>query len=527
MKKNYLFLSLSILVGSLVAENYPKFGDYSSILDQSEVYKVNVNNVSVPVYEFDPLDNTHRVDFAWINLTANSRIEIETKQPIEHYKITPVTYGIKAEVQTNKLEFSIGEHNYFQIEINDLHTLIVIADTKEYQTPNMKDPKVVSISEFDIDSSGNSDDTEILQEALEFVSEIKGTLYFPAGVYNARQLLPKSNTRIYLDFGAVINTVDEASKYEVFRKRPKGKRAHLDFIMIEGQENVSIEGPGIINANGISLALSAGVPDPMPYKHGEIENVKMTLMALKGLSSKNLVVQDVLVLESTGWAITFFDCDETYVNRAKIINYADWYWSDGVHFTSCRDALAESCYAFCGDDAYVATTRLANAPTKNVIFRDNVAGFTTCTGLRAGWYARDTMDDVLFENNIIVSAGRGIDVLHYGYEGKAIRNVTFRNTIIEEINDDGSTWQNRCPIFMDMRKKNEKDKDPGLVKNVTVERFKSFNQGPHPSTIKSWSETGYFTNVRFKDVEIAGNKVLRSEDGNIEINEWSKNVTFE
>ena len=190
-----------------------------------------------------------------------------------------------------------------------------------------------------------------------------------------------------------------------------------------------------VTANGISLALSAGAPEPMPYKHGEIENVKMSLMALKGQGSRNIVVQDLLVLESTEWAITFFDCDNTRVANAKVIKYVDWYWSDGVHFTSCRKALAEDCYAYCGDDAYVATTRVANAPTRDVTFRNNVAGFTTCTGLRAGWYARDIMDGVLFESNVIVSAGRGIDVLHYGYNGKPIKNVVFKNTIVEEINE--------------------------------------------------------------------------------------------
>jgi len=498
-------------------------GDYSPALPISHTYQLFIAGEPVPTYAFDPMGDSSRVDFAWVSAQGVSKARVEIGNTISEWTIEPKSYEIEATASSNLLEFEIGPYSYTQLSLNGLHKLIIFIDCKAYPCPDPLKERVFNVRDCGVACSGE-DTTESLQAALDMVSEKQGTLYFPPGLYTARRLRPKSNTRIHLDFGAVISAVSDAKAYEQFRDRSGDKRAREDFILIEGQENVTIEGPGIIHANGISLALSAGTPDPMPYKHGEIENVKMSLMTVKAQRSRNISVKDVLVLESTEWAITFFDCDDVEVSNAKVINYPDWFWSDGIHFTSCRNALADSCYAYCGDDAFVVTTRVSNAPTRNVVVRNCVAGFTTCTGVRVGWYARSEMENVLVENIIIVTAGRGIDLLHYGYEGQPISNITFRGIVIEGINDDGSTWQNRCPILFDMRQLDPTHKEPGMVTHVVVEDFDCKATGPHPASVTSWGPSGYFSDGRFKNVRIAGQIIQSHED--LQINEWTQGVSF-
>ena len=95
-----------------------------------------VNGTDIPVYAFDPNSDSSRVDFAWVNLPANSDIKILLDQSINDYKIAPVSYGLKGEVNQNQLEFNTDKFNYFHVTINDLHKLILIADTKEYKSPD-------------------------------------------------------------------------------------------------------------------------------------------------------------------------------------------------------------------------------------------------------------------------------------------------------------------------------------------------------------------------------------------------------
>ncbi|GEM_PF-5608643 len=498
-----------------------------SLFPVSELFSLSVNGQPQPVCVFDPLQNEHRVDIAWVQGEPVTEVRIQVQESIRDYQISPRSYELPAQVDEQGLCFDPQGHAVLQLQINDLPTLILLLDSSFSPRPDLEDPMVFPVTAFGVQSAPGQDQTEALQEALDQVSEQQGTLFFPPGIYAAKRLRPKSNTRIYLDSGAVICSLADAQAYEQFQNRVGNKRAREDFIHILDQENISIEGPGIIHAQGIRLALSAGTPEARPYKHGEIENVKMSLMTIKGEGSRNIRIRDLLVMESTEWAITFFDCEHVEVRNAKVINYSDWFWSDGVHFTSCRHALAENCYAYCGDDAFVATTRVADAPSYQVCFRKNVVGFTTCTGLRAGWYARDSMEDVRFEDNVIISAGRGIDLLHYGYDGKAISKILFRNTLVEEINDDGSTWQNRCPIYFHMARQHEQYADPGMVEGVLVDGLTCLNRGPHPSTVLSWGPQGYFSDIRFNNVVIDGQKLDRIDPELLDVNEWSKGLRFE
>ena len=500
--------------------------DFTAIKAISEVYSLRVNGSEIPVHVFDPRSDASRVDFAWIFAPHGADVSVSTKSPITNYDIAPKAYNISVEVLSSGIEFNAGNNRYIQVRLNELHTLILFIEEQISEPPPTQKCQVLESAAYGIDSSGAQDVTEAFQRVVDLAAAEHDVLVIPAGVYSIQRLRLPSHSHLYLEMGAVINAVPDAAQYPQFQHRIGDKRAREDFILCEDQEQIIIEGPGIINANGISLALSAGVPESRPYPHGEIENVKMSLMTIKGEGSRNIIIRDVLVLESTEWAVTFYDCDNVLVDRVKVINYADWFWSDGVHFTSCRDATCQYSYAWCGDDAFVATTRVANAPSQHVRFHDNVAGFTTCTGLRAGWYARSPMSDVVFEDNIIISAGRGIDLLHYGYHGAEIRDIVFRRTVVEEINDDGSTWQNRCPIFFDMRRQDEREGDPGMVINVVVDDFIALHWGPHPSTVTSWNATAFFKNVRFSGVSIAGIEVASAELARMRIDNLSEGITF-
>ncbi len=103
------FMGASVPLAPQVA-TYPK----PAIYEVSEQFGLKVNEVSVPVIKEFSL-----YDYAHFSFEGKVTIEITAPQPITSYTISPLAYGIKGNVDGNKLTFILDRSRYMIIKINN------------------------------------------------------------------------------------------------------------------------------------------------------------------------------------------------------------------------------------------------------------------------------------------------------------------------------------------------------------------------------------------------------------------------
>ena len=73
----------------------------------------------------------------------------------------------------------------------------------------------MDIKNFGVIADGNTDNTDKINEAIEYLNKIGGgTLLFSEGVYNVRTVHLKSNVYLYVDKGATIKAIKGADAPE-------------------------------------------------------------------------------------------------------------------------------------------------------------------------------------------------------------------------------------------------------------------------------------------------------------------------
>ena len=97
---------------------------------------------------------------------------------------------------------------------------MLFAEPPEKNPPKLGDANVVNIMDYKVDNTGKTVETAKINQAISDVSAKPGggVLFFPAGgVYMTGTLLMKSNVKLYVDAGALI----QGDRQDVRITRPR------------------------------------------------------------------------------------------------------------------------------------------------------------------------------------------------------------------------------------------------------------------------------------------------------------------
>ncbi len=400
---------------------------------ESNVFSITANGKALSTEHYK---NVHVAHFA---SGSAPEITIEASQPVYDYRIFPGRFNTEPSVDGNKLTFRMPKvPAQFILKINNLEDLILVCDAPEKNTPDTRDPDVINVADHDIDNTGKTNVTGLLQSLIDenAGAEPKKTIYFPRGIYKSANILVPANIDVYLEDGAILKGTGILEDYT----DPIGKDTAVfvkgieDFTCI-GQisfinaENSKIYGRGIVDAQG----------DVIFNKHE-----KKMFHVFYSMFSKNVVLEGITLRNTGNWTTVTEQTSNALLNNVKVITLPHHEWADGFGILGgCSNIKLNNCFAYCNDDPIAINniTAARNFDVNSVSIKDFVGWNPRANSVRIGFWMWGDIKNLLFENVDLAYANKSgilIHGPHYNdYRGlkhdrpNKYENIRFKNTNLE------------------------------------------------------------------------------------------------
>ena len=173
------------------------------------------------------------------------------------------------------------------------------------------------ISSFGAKGDGVTDNTPLIQRAIDSCAKTGGRVYFPAGTFLTGTLYLKSNVTLHISEGAVVLAHHDISKYPY---QDAGIPfygelwARQSLIFCKGQQNVGIEGKGTIDGQGGKF-LANTLKKPDRYRN------RPYLLWFAGC--KNVSVKDVQLRNSAFWMQHYLGCEYVLIDGIRVWNHSN------------------------------------------------------------------------------------------------------------------------------------------------------------------------------------------------------------
>ncbi|MHC4399591.1 MAG: glycosyl hydrolase family 28 protein [Planctomycetota bacterium] len=183
--------------------------DYEVRVDGKRVFVYRSRVSAVPFNQVwpgyqRPLNQTEQASFAYWDMSGPVSVEMTSKRPFDNVAIRPTSYGIRPELQHNRITFQLTEPRQITVEANGTHgALHLFASTPETGAPSPEDPNV---------------------------------RYFGPGVHRPGRITLRSNETVYVAGGAVVYGAVHAT----------------------GADNITIRGRGIIDVSPFARGEGGG-----------------------------------------------------------------------------------------------------------------------------------------------------------------------------------------------------------------------------------------------------------------------------
>jgi len=397
-------------------ELYPPLTDAVKGLE----YQVSLNGNSVFVEKLSRFDVPVYTAKAAFDEQQKVKIDISVNQQIMSYSISPLREKIPATVKGNTLSFALDKPEYLVVKINELDYLFLLLDAPIKDKPQESDQKVINISDYQIDNTGENDVTKQLQAAIDKASMNAAILYFPKGTYKTGQLNVKSNVTLFLESGTQIKATIDATAF------PGNTLLKLN------GDHIKIFGHGTIDGSGAELR----------------RNGTTGIYLLQIANANNIEIDGPVLRNSCFWNTRVYQSTGVHLKNIKVINnrpVENWNNTDGVDFDSSIDCSLENALLYCGDDNMVVKGlddkrqyNTENIRFEKIITLSNSAaakiGTETCVRLFNQIIFKD-IDVVLCKRAMVIDA----------FDSATVKNVVFENMTIEAFDYSGS----EPPCLMD------------------------------------------------------------------------------
>ena len=190
-------------------------------------------------------------------------------------------------------------------------------------------------------------------------------------------------------------------------------------------------------------------------------------------NSRNIEINDLFLEDSPKWTIRIGGSENININQIVIDNNLFIPNNDGIHITSSRNVKISKCDVRAGDDAIIVTG--FSSGDKNINYKfgnkskisENIK-ISDCklksrsSAIRVG-YGENAIKNVVFKNIIIDSSNRGIGI--FSRNNSLIENIVFKNIKINTRIHSGGWWGRGEPIHISSIK-NTNDGIAGSIRNI-------------------------------------------------------------
>jgi len=343
----------------------------------------------------------------------------------------------------------------------------------------------IDITEYGAKGDGKTLNTETIQKAIDIISQQGGgKVIVPNGIFVTGTLILKDNVTLFLEEGAVIKGSDKKVDYPTYRNDFKA------LIYSQDSKNVSVEGTGVIDGNGIAFYTKDNAPDrPILVIFDKCKNVR---------------VQNVFLKNSAMWTLRLHKSDGVMVQGVKVYGH-DNYNNDGIDIES-RNVTISDCRIDTDDDAIVFKSKDSTCVVENVTVTNCVLS-ANCNFIKFGTESHGIFRNVSISNCVMYRAS---EAKHHPWQ-KLVWGVAKTNTGISgialEVVDGGmldqvaitniSMQDVQTPVFIRLGKRN-KDGRKSVLKNIVISNIVATSQSFISSSITGLSDA-FVENVTLRD----------------------------
>ena len=221
---------------------------------------------------------------------------------------------------------------------------------------------VLTTSKLKIPADGQTLCTAQLQQAIDRIAgKGGGTLVLTPGTYLTGSIFLKSGVTLKLEPGAVLLGSANPYHYRLVDVGVSGDdqrhdNACMALVMAQNAKGIAVENEGVIDGNGLQLALNA---DSLHHT-GELvdahynvrrqrpsELVRPKLFFFTGCDDVRL--QGGRYQSSANWGLSFDLCSNMVLKGLEVVNRAYWN-NDGIDITDCNHVSIEGCKINSADD---------------------------------------------------------------------------------------------------------------------------------------------------------------------------------
>lgn len=376
------------------------------------------------------------------------------------------------------------------------------------------------VTDFKAQNNGQELTTKQLQTAIDECSK-KGParLFFPAGMYLTGTLILKSGVHIELDKAAKIIGSTSAKDYLVIQPEYKNNtdlQVDKSLFYAEKVDGISITGKGIIDFQGTS-----------PVYLGTGNNDKRRPYGIRIVSSKNIYVSGIMLLNSPQWMQHYLDCENLMVENINVYNHAHQN-NDGIDIDGCKNVYLRNS-RFDSDDDAICLKSNGPSACENILI-ENCTAASHCNALKLGTETTGGFKNIIYRNSKVEQSVTGFH--------KVNGTETTRTAITLIITDGGkmeNIWFDNIqatdcvtPIFVTLGNRSRKHTNtasvPGIgtIKDILISNIKATGAGPMASSITGLNNENKITNVTLKNISIELTQPGKLEDRNINMAELLK-----
>lgn len=310
-----------------------------------------------------------------------------------------------------------------------------------------------NITDYGAVPDGKTMSTEAIQRAIDLCDK-GGTVYVPKGIFISGAIYLKSDMTLYLEEGATILGSDNIEDFPIMGYPYEGfdQLCYASLINTDGApyENITIDGKGTINANGVALFNAE-----MAEKRG----VRGRAVCIR--NTGNVTIKGVTIRQSPAWCLHLIYCKNVLLDGINIQSKYDEngtpysiYNCDGIDIDSCKDVKIVNSLISSQDDCIAIKSgrdvwgRRVGIPSENVTIENCTftSGFGVAMGSEMAGGVRDVyVRNCKFENTFSLGSLKAIRG-----RGNYIRNIHYENcTHINRDTDIKVTQWFRGAIYLD------------------------------------------------------------------------------
>ncbi|MBE0659780.1 MAG: hypothetical protein IH602_18955 [Bryobacteraceae bacterium] len=284
-----------------------------------------------------------------------------------------------------------------------------------------------------------------------------GTVLIPPGRHVTGTLMMRSNVRLWLEPGAVIEGSRNLADYKVLAGPVRGYTDNYtdkSLIHAEDAVNVSIEGRGTIDGQGAAFK--------GPYK--------VRPYMIRMIRCRDVSISGVTIKDSPMWVQHYLCCDGVAIRGITVRSYVNQN-NDGIDIDSSSRVRISDCDISSGDDAIVLKSTTME-PCRDVTVTNSTLS-SHCNAFKLGTETNGGFEEIVLSNCTIYDtrlAGIALEIVDGGtMDGVAISNVSMRNVV--------------APVFLRLgdRARPTVDGGPeqpvGRLRNVTISGVRARGAG--------------------------------------------------